>query len=201
MKKNDIAVFAVMAAAACLGLGFAHAGEAQFDFDGRKSAGFISAAELKENLDAKNGLSVIPAPEAAAVPAHNGKNDEIKIKTLVKSAGRTKEETLTCQRGLGADMIANCRKSDLAALSYEEVNTLALRQYFSAGTLRFADLLNQSKHSYTNQSGPMTFSCKDACYKEETWSIDLGTILLPNITVYSRCVEWTHECECTAGCD
>lgn len=198
MKNNKIAV---MAAVVGLGLGFAQAGEVNFDFDGRKSGGFISAEVLKADLNGKKGLSEIPSPEAAAVREQNGNSKEIKIKARVKSGGKTKEETLTCQRGTGADQITNCRKSDSAAISYEELNTLALRQYFSAETLKFADLLNQSKHSYTNQSGPMTFSCSDVCAKEEEWYINSGSILIPNLVLYSRCIEWTHECDCTAGCD
>jgi len=198
MKNIKIAV---MTAVVGLGLGFAQAGEVNFDFDGRKSGGFTGVEALKAELNGKQGLSGLPAPEAVAIRARDGQNTELKIKAVVKVAGKIKEETLTCQRGTGADQITNCRKSDSAAISYEELNTLALRQYFSAETLKFADLLNQSKHSYTNQSGPMTFSCSDVCGDWIEYVAHPLPWPVPGIPIPLICASWTHECECTAGCD
>ena len=200
-NKNTIAaVFAIMAAVSGLGLGLAHAEDIKIDFDGKKSSGFFNVGEIKADIDGKKGPADFQAPAAAAVPARNGKSSEITIKAIMKNGEKTKEETLVCRPGLGADKISDCRKSDSALLSYEEVNTLSLRQYFSPGTLKFADMLNQTKHSYTNQSGPMTFKCDDTCGNYDLVSIGFS-LTPPYLESFEvKCVEWTHECDCIAGC-
>lgn len=203
-SKNTIAaVFAVLAAVSGLGLGLAQAEDIKIDFDGKTNKAYRSFAieEIKTVLDSKTGLADFQAPEAAAVPARNGRNSEITIKAIMKNGELTKEETLFCQPGLGADKISGCKKkSDSALLSYEEVNTLSLRQYFSPGTLKFAEMLNQTKHSYTNQSGPMTFKCDDTCGNYDLVSIGFS-LTPPYLESFEvKCVEWTHECDCIAGC-
>lgn len=200
-NKNTIAaVFAVMAAVSGLGLGLAHAEDIKIDFDGKKSSGFFNVEELKAGLDGREDLADLQEPAPAAAPARNGKNSEITVKAIMRNGEKTKEENLVCRPGLGADKITGCKKSDSALLSYEEVNTLSLRQYFSPETLKFADMLNQTKHSYTNQSGPMTFECHDTCGNYDLVSIGFS-LTPPYLESFEvKCVEWTHECDCIAGC-
>ncbi len=186
MNKNKLvmAVFAVLVSAAVS----ARAGEV-VDFDG-KSAKAVSFTEALESVEA--GMA---APLAVQV---QDKKQGIKIKAIMKNGEKIKEETLTCQPGMGADKISDCRKGDSSALGYEDLNTLSLRTYFSAETLKFADLLNQTKHSYTNQSGPMTFSCEDECATYTSVGACLGPLC---VDVPVTCQEWTHSCTCTLGCD
>lgn len=196
MKNNNMAAAVLAAITAVSGLGLypAYAADNGIDFDGKGSAAIISVTEVKA------GLAEFQGPVAAAAPAQSATRSEIKIKAIIKGAGKTKEETLTCSSGLGADRIADCKKSDLTPLAHQELNTLALRRYFSAETLKFADLLNQNKHSYTNQSGPMTFECDDACGNYDLVSIGFS-LTPPYLESFEmKCVEWTHECDCVAGC-
>lgn len=187
--KMIAAVFAALVAAAVS----AGAEEAKIDFDGsRRTAVFRVEAVKADLVDAK-----LPEPLAAAVPVQANKDAEIVIKAKMKNGSKITEETLTCKPGQGADKVADCRKSDSTILTIDEVNTLSLRSYYSEETLKFADLLSQTKHSYTNQSGPQTFSCQDEC--AEYTSIPFGEFGF-GITVPVSCVRWSHSCTCVAGC-
>ncbi len=51
----------------------------------------------------------------------------------------------------------------------------------------------------------MTFKCNDACAKWETVSTDSNvSIGLSGVnythTTQKECIEWTHTCDCIAGC-
>jgi hypothetical protein len=188
--KMIIAAVAVLVAAAVS----ARADEGKIDFDGAKRTAVFNVEAVKADLaDAK-----LPEPLAAAVPVQADKNAEIVIKAKVKNGSKITEETLTCKPGQGADKVSDCRKSDSAALTIEEVNTLSLRSYYSEETLKFADLLSQNKHSYTNQSGPQTFSCQDECAEYTSVPFVYGFGF--GVTVPVSCVRWSHSCTCTAGC-
>ena len=112
------------------------------DFVSGKDSGYLTAQDIKADLNEKTTSNLVQTPEAVPAQAQNVKKTELKIKVLVKSAGMIKEKRLTCQPGPGADKISDCTKKDLKKISYDEVNTLALRQYLSPETLKFVDLLN-----------------------------------------------------------
>jgi hypothetical protein len=194
MNTKEILIAMLVALAS---VGAARAEGINIDFDGKKAAGFISAASMKEEL-----ATVIAVPAAEPVQDESKESEEgtVKIKTVIKSGTETREELLTCKRGFGKDRIEDCKKSDSSPVSAPEVNSLALRQYLSPETLKFVDLLNQTKHSYTNQSGPQTFSCNDTCARYVPSTLHLPYGINVDVPVSFVCEEWTHECECVAGC-
>ncbi|MHB9138695.1 MAG: hypothetical protein ACYC4Q_04740 [Victivallaceae bacterium] len=94
----------------------------------------------------------------------------------------------------------DCRKqSDSTKMTGEDVAAMSLRKYFPAEKPDFASLLNQTKHSYTNQSGPQTFQCDDTCGNYD-WSVTVSPFPPYLEEATWTCVEMTHECNCTAGC-
>lgn len=185
---------------AAAGLFFSIAGGAmaediKIDFDGTGAKAAVSK-ETSQTIELPEAAQ--PKPEKVSDKADK---TTVTIKTVMKNGEKTSEETLTCKAGQGEDKVAECKKSDSTELTYKDLETLSLRSYFSEETLQFADLLNQNKHSYTNQSGPMTFSCHDSCANHELVSLGLSTSP-PFIESFEiKCVEWTHECDCVAGCN
>lgn len=194
MNTKEILIAMLVALASA---GAAGAEGTSIDFDGKKAAGFISAASMKEELAA---VTAFPAAEPVQAESKDSEEGTVKIKTVIKSGTETREELLTCKRGAGKDQIEDCKKIDSSPVSASEVNSFALRQYLSPETLKFVDLLNQSKHSYTNQSGPQTFSCDDTCARYVPSTLDLPYGVEFDIPLSFICEEWTHECECVAGC-
>ncbi len=203
MKKSNIliAVFAVMSTVSAAG-----AAEVKFDFDGEKRGG-ISFIELLNSADScQNDKIACSKPVAEKVePAAVAVSGEVKIKVTIASGASEKKETLLCQAGPEGKGLTGCKKqSDLSALTPEEINAMSLRKYFPEAAA-FAGLLEQTKHSYTNQSGPMTFHCIDICtgWKPVSSSNSCtGGTSGANCTheVTSECVNWSHSCECTKGC-
>lgn len=203
MKKNNILIvtFAVLAAVTS-----AKAQTVKVDFDGKESGG-MSFIELLNTADScQNDKIVCSKPEAERVePAADTVSGEVRIKVTMVAGATEKKETLFCQTSPEGEGLTGCKKqSDQAMLTAEEINALSLRKYFpeAAG---FSGLLEQMKHSYTNNSGPMTFHCIDICtgWRPVTSSngCTFGTSGA-NCTheVTSECVTWSHSCECTKGC-
>jgi hypothetical protein len=196
MKKLNMtaAAGAAITAVAWFGLALAGAEELKIDFDGRKGADFISAADLRKEGPAAGPQTPAPTPVQPAVKT------EITVKAIMRVGEKSKIEVLSCLPGQNGDKITECKKSDSSALNHQDVGALSLRKYFSEETLKFSDLMNQAKHSYTNQSGPMTFACDDACGNYDLVSIGLSPFFPYLESFEVQCVEWTHECECVEGC-
>lgn len=200
MKKSNIlvAVFAVLAAASAVKAD-------EIDFDGKKASP-VSFSELLEGVGSsqENGANLaVPKPERAEAAIPRG---ELKIDIIMKTGSAIKKETLVCEPGKGGLAMNGCKKlSDLTGLSKDDVSAMSLRKYFPAEKQDFASLLDQTKHSYTNQSGPMTFSCVDKCDSwtpvSSTSGCEIGTSGAGcHTTVTSECTGWTHECDCIVGC-
>ncbi|MDO8806443.1 MAG: hypothetical protein Q7R35_18685 [Elusimicrobiota bacterium] len=204
MKKSNIliAVFAVLAAVTS-----ANAQAVKVDFDGKESKG-MSLIELLNTVDScQNDKIACSKPEAERVePAAAVVSGEVKIKVTMVAGATKKKETLLCQAGTEGKGLTGCKKqSDQTMLTVEEINAMSLRKYFpeAAG---FSGLLEQTKHSYTNQSGPMTFHCIDICtaWRPVTSTngcyagIPAGAGCTTSVT--SECVTWSHSCTCTKGC-
>lgn len=199
MKKSKIliAVFAVMVAASA-----ARAEGDLVDFDGKKSAP-LNFSELFEggSEGRTDGAALaVPEPERVQPAASTVLARETKISVTMRTGNSVKKETVICEPAKGAPAITGCRKeSDSSKITPEDVAAMSLRKYFPAEKTGFASLLNQTKHPYTNQSGPQTFSCVDACGRWD-WSITVSPFP-PFLEEASwTCVEDSHECECIAGC-
>lgn len=195
MKKMLMA--AVAAASLC---GFAKAEEIKIDFDGRKAPRDFADAFGSGSLhgDAP-GVPAVSAPEQVKLSPEEAIKKEVRIRVSMKSAGGIKEEDLVCTPAEDGEKVTDCKKkSDSSDLSIGDINAMALRKYFPEKTLNFADLLSQTMHSYTNQSGPQTFSCDDECGNWEAEEVTVGWP--PKIEVKMVCKSWTHSCECVSNC-
>lgn len=184
----------------------AKAQNVKMNFDG-KEGGMMSFMELLNTADScQNDKIVCSKPEAERVePSVAAVSGEVKIKVTMVAGGKQKMETLLCQASPEGKGLTGCKKqSDQAILTAEDINAMSLRKYFpeAAG---FSALLEQTKHSYTNQSGPQTFHCIDICtgWRPVTSSNSCtGGTSGVNCTheVTSECVTWSHSCECIKGC-
>ncbi len=148
-------------------------------------------------------------PEAAT-PETASKGLEVKVR--IKSGSLELTETLLCQPDRRLTDTKGCKKqSDLSTLTPDEADAMMLRRYFPIRTTSFSGLADQSKHSYTNQSGPQTFHCVDDCktvckpVRKETKVLCGVQNALPvycvEVTIVQECKEeCSHACECIAGC-
>ncbi|HBB65856.1 MAG TPA: hypothetical protein DCZ93_00860 [Elusimicrobia bacterium] len=199
MKKNKIliAVFAVLTAASA-----AMAKDINIDFDGKKSAP-LSFSELLESGSAghaEGAALAVSEPERAQPAANTVLVREKKINVTMRTRGFIKKETIICEPVKGAPAMAGCRKeSNSAKITREDVAAMSLRKYFPSEKAGFASLLDQTKHGYTNHSGPQTFECEDACGRWD-WSVTIS-VFPPYLEEASwTCVEDSHECKCIEGC-
>lgn len=192
MKTIIIAVFAVVAAVST-----AMAEGTQVGFDGKKGAP-ASFSEVLALAAANN--SSTPEPVKAEVPEGIVPSREVKINVVMKTGNKVMQDTVVCVAKEGRPAIEGCKKSSNSEkLAANDVAAMSLRKYFPEVRADFSSLLGQAKHSYTNQSGPQTFHCEDACGKWD-WAITIS-LFPPYLEEASwTCVEDSHECECIAGC-
>lgn len=202
-KSNMMAAILVMVISAAT---FANAQEIKIDFDGRASRGSGFAESIKAIQTYQGSVpqsgQTDPLPEkveAAGVPVQK----DIKISVILRNSGKIFEETLLCRPGPDGKTAAACTKqSDALTVTPADVDAMALREFFPAPMAKKleTDLLNLNKHSYTNQSGPQTFSCEDACGNWVTEKVEVGWDNGPIFSMTEVCKSWTHSCECVAGC-
>lgn len=193
MKKMNVlaAVAVVLAAAAVAG-----AQEIKVDFDGAKKAAPAFAEMLKASQEQAGAEVAAPVNAAPARAAVFGKNTKITV--IMRNGADVKREEISCEGRNGKAEPEACRKqSDSARLTRGDVEALSLRSYFPEQKPSFASLLQQTKHSYTNQSGPQTFHCEDSCADYALDEFSIGTDGVSGTWV---CKSWTHECDCVAGC-
>lgn len=209
MKKSitKAIVFSALIGVASTGM----AEEIRVGFDGtdRETISFtemLNASRTSHGIEATQALSI---PEVADTETAS---EDLEIKVKIKSGSLEKAETLLCQAGRHTTDTKNCtKKSDLSPLTTDEADAMMLRKYFPAVAPSFTGLAGQSRHSYTNQSGPQTFHCVDDCktvckpVRKETKVLCGMQNALPvycvEVTIVQDCKEeCTHACECIAGC-
>lgn len=192
MKKIIFAVFALATAVST-----APAEEMRPGFDGSGGA----TVNFGEML-ASAGVPANSAPEPVKMEAPEGVVPvrEVKINIVMKTGDKIVKDTVVCEAKEGRPAIEGCKKSSNSGkLTDKDISAMSLRKYFPEVRTDFTSLLGQVKHSYTNQSGPQTFHCEDACGKWD-WSITIS-LFPPYLEEASwTCVEDSHECECIAGC-
>lgn len=202
-SKRLMAAFAVLAAVSS-----AMAEDINIDFDA-KGGTPASFSELLAGAGSRadnSAVSAVPDPEKAQLASNIVPPREIKIKVLMKNGAFLNKETVVCEAGKDGPALDTCKKrSDSAGLTGADITSLSLRKYFPDSASDFSALLEQTRHSYTNQSGPMTFTCKDACASWQPVSSESGCEISTSgagchSSVTSECVEFTHECECVKGC-
>lgn len=188
-------IIALLALAAAVST--ASAEDVRVGFDGKGPAA-VNFGEMLASAGVPNDF----APEPVKMEAPEGVIPvrEIKINVVMKTGDKIVKDTVVCEAKEGRPAIEGCKKSSNSEkLTADDVAAMSLRKYFPEARTDFSSLLGQVKHSYTNQSGPQTFHCEDACGRWD-WSITISPFP-PYLEEASwTCVEDSHECECVAGC-
>jgi len=206
MKKNNILV--AMCAMMMVIDSVAKAEEIAIDFDG---------SALNNHSLSLNGLSKILPDFAAAVPTPiasvNVVDSEIGVKEVIMKISiinrdHVRNEELICDNDLKMKTLVNCRKKkDSKKLTRNDIDSLFLGRLFPEAGSTTTSSSTQTKHNYTNCSGPEMFHCVDSSYDKEDCKLEYVCMphgMSPDTCSYvNYCHKYTvntHTCSVVGTC-
>lgn len=148
-------------------------------------------------------LVLLSVTAASIVLAADEIIKDVKIDVIIKNGEKSLKETLLCHLGPDGRTPVGCiRQSKRSAVSREDIGSMQLERLVPDELNR-----NQTRHSYTNCSGPEMFHCDDV----DKWVEECRQeyVCDPNGLIPDSCVykpycwnHWvhTHECNVVGTC-
>ncbi|OGS29835.1 MAG: hypothetical protein A2218_03485 [Elusimicrobia bacterium RIFOXYA2_FULL_53_38] len=206
MKKHNILV-AMCAIMMMLISSVAKAEEIAIDFDG---------SAMNNHSQSLSGLNrvlpdfanAVPTPVAPVTVADSGIGvKEIIIKISIINRDNVRNEEVVCDNDLKIQTLLNCRKkAGSKELTREDIDRLLLRRFLPE-TGSSISSFNQTKHDYTNCSGPEMFHCVDFSYDKEDCKLEYVCMphgMSPDTCSYvNYCHKYTvdtHTCSVVGTC-